>query len=88
MTNAECPPSEEIVDEAAGVVKRLEHVRELITVAVLKDAAKGIDLSTEVPIYTLFWEAGGIACKGQPTRGKWRGLDFYYTFNMLDKPNG
>ncbi len=47
MTNGDITGSENIVDEAADVEKRLAHIRELITLAEAKEAAKDTDGSNE-----------------------------------------
>ena len=50
MTSGDTATSENIVDEASDVEKRLEHIRKLIMSAEAKEAAKGIDGSKQNPV--------------------------------------
>lgn len=52
MTNGDLIPSENTVDEAADVERRLAHIRELIAAAEVKEAAKSTDGSKETRVTT------------------------------------
>ncbi|XP_028407750.1 tudor domain-containing protein 5-like isoform X2 [Dendronephthya gigantea] len=50
MTNVDLIPSEDTVDEAADVERRLLHIRELIAAAEIREAAKGTEGSKETRV--------------------------------------